>query len=46
MEYKSDMQIAIDAGEKVNLEEHNNYRLWQKSGEVAAGAILGIAFGS
>jgi predicted cobalt transporter CbtA len=41
-----EVQNAIDVGEKINLEEHNNYRLWQKGGEVTAGTILGMAFGS
>jgi predicted cobalt transporter CbtA len=41
-----EVQNAIDAGEKVNLEEHNNYRFWQKGGEVAAGTTLGMTFGS
>ena len=41
-----EVQNRINANEKVNSEEHNNYRFWQKSGEVAAGTILGMAFGS
>lgn len=41
-----EVQNAIDVGEKVNPEKHNDYRLWQKSGEVAAGTILGMTLGS
>lgn len=41
-----EVQNAIDDGKKVNPEKHNNYRLWQKGGEVAAGTILGMTFGS
>ena len=41
-----EIQNRINANEKVNPEEHNNYRFWQKSGEVAAGTVLGMAFGS
>jgi predicted cobalt transporter CbtA len=41
-----EVQNSINAGEEVNLEEHVSYRFWQKSGEVAAGTILGMTFGS
>jgi predicted cobalt transporter CbtA len=41
-----EVQNAISKGEEVNPVEHNNYRLWQKGGEIAAGTILGMAFGS
>jgi predicted cobalt transporter CbtA len=41
-----EVQNAIESGEKVNPEEHTNYRFWQKGGEVAAGTILGMALGS
>jgi len=41
-----EIQNTINAGEKINPTEHNNYRFWQKGGEVAAGTILGMAFGS
>jgi predicted cobalt transporter CbtA len=41
-----EVQNAIESGEKLNPKEHNNYRFWQKGGEVAAGTILGMAFGS
>ena len=41
-----EVQNSISEGEEVNPVEHNNYRLWQKGGEIAAGTILGMAFGS
>ena len=41
-----EVQNAVSAGEEVNPEEHVSYRFWQKGGEVAAGTILGMAFGS
>lgn len=41
-----EVQNSISKGEEVNPVEHNNYRLWQKGGEIAAGTILGMAFGS
>jgi predicted cobalt transporter CbtA len=41
-----EVQNSISEGEQVNPVEHNNYRLWQKGGEIAAGTILGMAFGS
>jgi predicted cobalt transporter CbtA len=41
-----EVQNAINKGEEVNPVEHNNYRLWQKGGEIAAGTILGMAFGA
>jgi len=33
-------------GEVINLQEFNAYRIWQKSGEIAAGTILGISIGA
>lgn len=39
-------QNAIAQGEVINPQEFNDYRLWQKSGEIAAGTILGISLGS
>jgi predicted cobalt transporter CbtA len=41
-----EVQNSINAGEEVNLEEHVSYRFWQKGGEIAAGTILGMTFGS
>lgn len=41
-----EVQNSIAAGEKVDPIEQVNYRLWQKGGEIIAGAILGMAFGS
>ena len=39
-------QNAIAQGEVINPQEFNDYRLWQKSGEIAAGTILGISLGA
>lgn len=39
-------QNAIARGEVINPQEFNEYRLWQKSGEIAAGTILGISLGA
>jgi predicted cobalt transporter CbtA len=39
-------QSAIKEGEVVYPVELQNYRLWQKAGEIAAGAILGISLGA
>ncbi len=36
-------QNAIAAGEPIDLLEYNNYRIWQKGGEIAAGTILGTS---
>jgi predicted cobalt transporter CbtA len=36
-------QNAIAAGEPVDPLEYNNYRIWQKGGEIAAGTILGTS---
>lgn len=36
-------QNAIAAGEPVDPLEYNNYRMWQKGGEIAAGTILGTS---
>jgi predicted cobalt transporter CbtA len=41
-----EVQNSITAGEEINPVEHANYRFWQKGGEVVAGTILGMAFGS
>jgi predicted cobalt transporter CbtA len=39
-------QNAIKEGEIVNPVELQNYRLWQKGGEIAAGTILGMSLGA
>ena len=39
-------QNAIKEGEVVDPIELQNYRLWQKGGEIAAGTILGMSFGA
>ena len=39
-------QNAIAQGEVINPQEFNDYRLWQKSGEITAGTILGISLGA
>jgi predicted cobalt transporter CbtA len=36
-------QNAINEGEVINPVELQNYRLWQKGGEIAAGSILGMS---
>ena len=43
---ETEVQNSINAGEEVNLEEYVSYRFWQKGGEIAAGTILGMTFGS
>ena len=39
-------QNAIKKGEVIDPVELQNYRLWQKGGEIAAGTILGMSFGA
>ena len=39
-------QNQINEGKEVNMDEITHYRLWQKGGEVVAGAILGVSFAS
>jgi len=36
----------IAAGEHIDLNEQNAYRLWQKSSSLIAGSIIGMAYGS
>jgi predicted cobalt transporter CbtA len=36
-------QNTIAAGEPIDPLEYNNYRIWQKGGEIAAGTILGTS---
>ena len=38
-----EVQNNIASGESVNVDELEQYRLWQKGGEIAAGTILGIS---
>ena len=37
---------AVAAGENMDINEQNSYRLWQKSGSFIAGSLLGMSFGS
>ena len=39
-------QDAIKEGEVIDPVELQNYRMWQKGGEIAAGTILGMSFGA
>ena len=39
-------QNAIKEGEVIDPVELQNYRQWQKGGEIAAGTILGMSFGA
>lgn len=39
-------QNVIAQGEVINAQEFNDYRLWQKSGEIAAGTTLGVSLGA
>ena len=39
-------QIVINEGQVVDSVELQNYRLWQKGGEIAAGTILGMSLGA
>jgi len=41
-----EIQNTISKGEQIDMNEVESYRLWQKGGEVVAGAILGISFGA
>jgi len=41
-----EVQNSISSGEKVNLAELADYRIWQKGGEIAAAAIYGISIGA
>jgi predicted cobalt transporter CbtA len=36
-------KAAVEEGEIINLMEFNNYRLWQRGGEILAGTILGTS---
>lgn len=39
-------QNMISEGEVVDRQEINNFRLWQKGGEIVAGTVLGISIGA
>lgn len=39
-------QNAIAQGEVINPQEFNDYRVWQKSGEIVAGTTLGVSLGA
>jgi predicted cobalt transporter CbtA len=39
-------QNAIKEGDIIDSVELQNYRIWQKGGEIAAGTILGMSFGA
>jgi len=39
-------QNAIAQGEAIIPQEFNDYRLWQKSGEITAGTTLGVSLGA
>jgi predicted cobalt transporter CbtA len=39
-------QNTMAQGEVINPQEFTAYRIWQKSGEIAAGTILGISLGA
>src|SRR5581483_7642283 len=39
-------QKAMSAGEMINPLQFENYRVWQKGGEIAAGTILGTSLGA
>ncbi len=37
---------AIASGKQIDINEQNSYRIWQKSGSLVAGSVLGMAYGS
>jgi hypothetical protein len=41
-----EIQNSISSGENVDLAEVAEYRLWQKGGEIIAGAVYGISLGA
>jgi predicted cobalt transporter CbtA len=41
-----EIQNSISSGENVDLAEVADYRLWQKGGEIIAGAVYGISLGA
>ncbi|HEY7111194.1 MAG TPA: CbtA family protein [Nitrososphaeraceae archaeon] len=41
-----EVQKSVSAGENVNLQELSDYRIWQKGGAIAAGAVYGVSLGA
>jgi predicted cobalt transporter CbtA len=41
-----EVQKSVSAGENVNLQELSDYRIWQKSGAIVAGAVYGVSLGA
>ena len=41
-----EIQNQINEGEEVDMQEIAQYRVWQKGGQLVAGAILGVSFAS
>jgi predicted cobalt transporter CbtA len=41
-----EVENSIAAGETVDMNELNTYRIWQKEGTFAAGALLGLTYGA
>ncbi len=41
-----EIQNQINEGDQVDMQEITQYRIWQKGGQLVAGAILGISFAS
>lgn|SRR5574341_1713540 len=41
-----EIQNQINEGEQVDMQEIAQYRVWQKGGQLVAGAILGVSFAS
>lgn len=41
-----EIQNQINDGEQVDMQEIAQYRVWQKAGQLVAGAILGLSFAS
>jgi predicted cobalt transporter CbtA len=39
-------EIAVKEGKVIDPVELQNYRLWQKGGEIAAGTVLGVSLGA
>ena len=41
-----EIQNSVSSGENIDLAEIAQYRIWQKSGEIIAGAVYGISLGA
>jgi predicted cobalt transporter CbtA len=41
-----EMQNSVSSGENIDLAEIAQYRIWQKGGEIIAGAVFGISLGA